>query len=199
MNYEIVVATQNQNKMKEYRELIKGLPITLYSISDLNLDLDIIENGKTYHENALIKAKALQKFTNLPILADDSGIEINCLGSNFPGIHTHHFADENGGFPKVLLKILSLMTNENNRSSSYYCSIVFLNKSAEPLYFDGKCNGKIDNAIKGNNGFGFDPIFFSDELQKNLGLATEEEKNLVSHRYKAFIKFLAYLKVYSII
>src|SRR5574344_1308504 len=92
MNYEIVVATTNDSKMKEYRELIKGLPITLYSIKDLNLNIEVEENGTTYKENALIKAKALQKFTNLPILSDDSGIEINCLGSNFPGIHTHHFA-----------------------------------------------------------------------------------------------------------
>ncbi len=199
MNYEIVVATTNDSKMKEYRELIKGLPITLYSIKDLNLNIEVEENGTTYKENALIKAKALQKFTNLPILSDDSGIEIDFLGQNFPGVHTHRYASENGGFPFVNEMIIKKYKNEKNRHACYHCAIVVLNIDTKPLYFEGLCEGSIDNEIKGSNGFGFDPIFISSELNMNLGLASEIEKNKVSHRFKAFRKFLTYLKVYNLI
>ena len=199
MNFEIVVATTNENKMKEYREMIGNLPITLYSINDLNLNIEIEENGQTYFENALIKAQALKKYTSLPIMADDSGIEIEFLGKEFPGVNTHRYASSNGGFPAVDEFIIEKYKNETNRNAKYHCTIVVINLDKKPLRFDGDCYGKIDYSIKGGNGFGFDPIFISDDLGLNLGTVSDEEKNKISHRYKAFIKFITYLKIYEYI
>lgn len=197
MNYEMVVATQNEHKMKEYRELIKNLPIVLYSLNDLNLNLDIDENGTTYEENSLIKALAVSKYTKLPIISDDSGIEIEAFGNKIPGIHSHRFQIEHDGAYNTNLFVLKELEKVTNRHAKFVCQLCILNIEDKPLYFKGETLGEIDLKVTTKEGFGFDPIFFSYDIEKNLGIASKEEKNTISHRYRAFNKFLTYLKIYN--
>lgn len=199
MNFEIVVATKNEHKMKELREMLGKSNITLYSLNDLNIDAEIPENGTTYYENALQKARFVQKYTSLPILADDSGIEISFLGDNFPGVNSHRFQIEKGGAIKCNQYIIDNYINVRDRYACFHCCLVLLNVKDKPLVFNGMCEGVIDTSIRGENGFGYDPIFISKELNKNLGLAKEDEKNKVSHRYHAFKKLIAALKIYNLI
>lgn len=199
MNYEIVVATTNKHKMEEYRSLIKNLPITLYSITDLNLKVDAKENGKSYEENSLIKAKSLQNLTILPILADDSGIEIDCLGNNFPGIYSHRFSEENGGQKNTNQMIVEKAKETGNNKARFTCFITVLNINNEILKFVGKCEGHIDAKINQGTEFGYDPIFIEESSNKVFCELSKEEKNALSHRGKAFKKFLTYLRINQII
>lgn len=194
MKKKILIATNNLNKINEFKEMLDLNKYEVYSLKDLNIDIDVEETGNSYEENAFLKAKAFSYLKDYIVIADDSGLEIDALGEHFPGIKTHRYAESLGWFPDALYKILELMKDKNNRSAHYTCAICAMNIAADPQYFYGFCYGKIDTEIKGNNGFGFDPIFISDELNINLGLASDEEKNAISHRGKALKEFIKYLE-----
>ncbi|MFA5283544.1 MAG: RdgB/HAM1 family non-canonical purine NTP pyrophosphatase [Bacilli bacterium] len=198
MNLEIVLATNNAHKVHEYREIFKNLPIVFYSLSDLNIAIDVKESGTNYAENALIKAQAIRKFTALPILSDDSGLEIDSL-DNFPGLHSSRFALSSGGNISANKKILKMMENKKDRKASFHCAIVFLLNGDKPLYFEGICPGTILKERYGEGGFGYDPIFYSSEGNIRFGEASEDEKNAFSHRAKASRKLITYLKVKKLI
>ena len=108
---EIVIATSNNHKIKEYEEMCKGLNISFKSLKDIGFSEEIIEDGKTFEENSLIKAKAILPYTNLPIMADDSGIEIEALGEHFPGVYSHRYSISNGGQEKTN-ESLTMQVNE---------------------------------------------------------------------------------------
>ncbi len=188
---EIVLATNNQNKINEYKKILKDLPIKLYSLSDLKIDNDPEETGKTFKENSLIKAKSLQNCTKKIILSDDSGIVIDALGDEFPGIYSKRYALSLGGFEKCN-SFLTL--NYANSPAKFTCCICVLNLTDDPLYFIGECKGKITNYVTKNNGFGYDPIFLPDGYNKTYGELTSEEKNNISHRKRAILKMIDYLK-----
>ena len=198
MNLEIVLATNNAHKVHEYRELFKNLPIIFYSLSDLNIDVDVKESGTNYAENALIKAQAIRKFTALPILSDDSGLEIDSL-DNFPGLRSSRFALSSGGNISANEKVLKMMKNKEGRKASFHCTIAFLLADEKPLVFEGICPGTILKDRRGKGGFGYDPIFYSSEGNICFGEASEDEKNAFSHRAKASRKLIAYLKVKELI
>lgn len=194
MNFELLVATSNKHKLQEIREILSPHKITVYGISDLNLVVpEVIENGTTYYENALIKAEALQKITTMPIMADDSGLEILSL-DNKPGLYSARYAEEKGGHVNAMQTILKEIDGKD-RSARFICDIVLVNVSDKPLRFEGIVPGRINESIEGTNGFGYDPIFICDELNKSYALLTKEEKNTVSHRAKALKKLLTYLKL----
>ena len=194
MNFEILVATNNKHKLQEIRSILSPHKITVYGMNDLNISSpDIEENGNSYFENALLKAKALQKLTTMPIIADDSGLEILAL-NNKPGLYSARFASENGGHQNAM-KLLLEELNDKDRNAQFVCDIVLVNIENKPLVFEGVVKGKIADCPEGNNGFGYDPIFICDELNKNFALLTEQEKNSVSHRAKALKKLLTYLKL----
>lgn len=198
MNLEIVLATNNAHKVHEYRELFKNLPIVFYSLSDLNVNINVEENGTNYAQNALIKAQAIRQYTSLPILSDDSGLEIESL-NNFPGLHSSRFALSLGGNKSANEKILEMMKDKNNRKASFRCTIVFLCNNEKPLYFEGVCPGIILKNRCGDGGFGYDPIFHSSEGNICFGEASENQKNVFSHRAKASKKLITYLKVTKLI
>ena len=194
MNYEMILATNNKHKLKEVREILSPYHIIVYSLSDLASKLeDVNENGNTYAENALIKAKAVQKITSLPIMADDSGLEIAAL-NNEPGIHSARYAKSLGGHDKAINEILKRLENKEDRSARFVCDIVLLNTSKEPLIFEGVAEGTIAKEKMGEGGFGYDPIFISKETGTCFALM-QEEKNTVSHRAKALIKMVTYLRI----
>lgn len=194
MNFEIVFATSNEHKLKEVREILCPHGIIVYGLKDLNIDIsDVIENGKTYYENALIKAEAVKRFTSFPIIADDSGLEISAL-NNIPGLYSARFAKEKGGHKKACEYLLKELEGKD-KSAKFVCYIVLLNVEKKPLKFIGEAKGTFVKYTKGENGFGYDPSFYSFDLNKTFADASEEEKNIYSHRAKALQKLLIFLKI----
>ena len=194
MNFELLVATNNAHKLKEIRQILSPHHITVYGMKDLNIDIgEVVEDGKNYYENALIKANALKSVTKMPIIADDSGLEILSL-NNMPGLYSARFASECGGHTQAINKILKDLENKD-RTARFICDIVLVNVEDKPLLFEGIVPGKIGMKVEGESGFGYDPIFICDELNKSYALLTEEEKNRVSHRGKALKKLITYLKI----
>lgn len=195
MNYEIILATSNKHKLKEVREILAPHHIILYGLSDLSSKLpDVEENGETYAENALIKAKAVQKITKLPIISDDSGLEIMALNKE-PGIHSARYAESLGGHDNAIKEILKRLEGKEDRSARFVCDIVLLNVEDKPLVFEGIAEGTIAyEKSEAQGGFGYDPIFISKETGKCFA-EMGEEKNAISHRAKALKKLLTYLKI----
>ena len=195
MNYEIVLATTNKHKLQEVRQILSPHKIVVYGLNDLGLKVeDVEENGKTYAENALIKAKAVQKVTSFPIIADDSGLEIIPL-DNRPGMFSARYATEMGGHDKAIAQILEDLKDKDDRSAQFVCDIVLLNVEDKPLVFEGIAKGTIAAEKMGEGGFGYDPIFISDETKTCFGTMGQEQKNTVSHRAKALKKLLTYLRI----
>ena len=190
---EIVIATNNPNKVEEYRQMFASISnIKLFSLKDENIHIEIEENGKTFKENSLIKAEAISKFTNKFVLADDSGLEIEAL-DNFPGIYSARFM-EGRPYKEKWAAIFEMLKNKENKNAQFHCAITFITPSKDKYVFEGIEKGYITEKIEGENGFGYDPIFFSNSLNKTFGNATEEEKNAVSHRGKAFSQLLEFIK-----
>ena len=190
---EIVIATNNPNKVEEYRQMFASISnIKLFSLKDENIHIEIEENGKTFKENSLIKAETISKFTNKFILADDSGLEIEAL-DNFPGIYSARFM-EGRPYKEKWAAIFEMLKNKENKNAQFHCAITFITPTKEKYVFEGIEKGYITENIEGENGFGYDPIFFSNSLNKTFGNATEEEKNAVSHRGKAFSQLLEFIK-----
>lgn len=195
MNFEIILATNNKHKLKEVREILAPHGMTIYGLNDLNLrPEEVEENAPDYFGNALIKAEAVAKLTTMPIIADDSGLEIEAM-DNKPGIHSARYASECGGHEKAISTILQFLKDKDNRKARFVCNIVLLNMSDKPLRFEGIATGHIAEEPYGEGGFGYDPIFVSDELKKTFAEAGQEEKNKASHRGKALTKLLTYLKI----
>ena len=190
---EIVIATNNPNKVEEYRQMFASISnIKLFSLKDENIHIEIEENGKTFKENSLIKAESISKLTDKFVLADDSGLEIEAL-DNFPGIYSARFM-EGRPYKEKWAAIFEMLKNKENKNAQFHCAITFITPSKDKYVFEGIEKGYITEKIEGENGFGYDPIFFSNSLNKTFGNATEEEKNAVSHRGKAFSQLLEFIK-----
>lgn len=191
----IVLATNNPHKLQEYREILAPMGYVIYGTKDLNIDCDPPEIGNTYEENAYIKAKALRSLVPYPVISDDSGLEIEAL-DNFPNIHSARFASQFKNYKEAMEEILKRMKDKEKRNAAFHCTICLLeNKDSKPLFFTGICPGKILDRIEGEHGFGYDPIFFSNEANMPFGLAKEEIKNKYSHRKKALEKLALYLAI----
>ena len=158
---EIVIATNNPNKVEEYRQMFASISnIKLFSLKDENIHIEIEENGKTFKENSLIKAEAISKFTNKFILADDSGLEIEAL-DNFPGIYSARFM-EGRPYKEKWAAIFEMLKNKENKNAQFHCAITFITPTKEKYVFEGIEKGYITEKIEEENGFGYDPIFFSN-------------------------------------
>ena len=193
MNYEIVLASNNAHKLKEVREILCPHGIIVYSLNDVNLHpKEVEENAPDYYGNALIKAKSVQELTSFPIIADDSGIEIEAL-DNKPGIRSARFATEHGGHALAIEYILKNI--KDNRKARFVCDICLLNVDDKPLRFEGIVEGEIAYEPYGEGGFGYDPIFICKETGKTYAEMKQEEKNKFSHRGKALRKLITYLLI----
>jgi len=192
LNKKIIIATGNSNKVREFKEMLVPLGFEVLSLKDLDITLDVEETGKTFEENSLIKAHYVSSLIkDVPVIADDSGLEIHAL-DNFPGIYSARFM-EGRPYSEKCLEIIKRLTNETDRSANFTSAISLVNYKNEEKVFIGKTYGVIDKQIEGENGFGYDPIFISDDLHKSFGLYTSEEKNSVSHRGRALKQLLEYL------
>ena len=187
---EIVIASTNAHKIQEYNEMVKDYQIKFLSLKDINFKDEIIEDGKTFKENSLIKAKAIASKTSLDILSDDSGIIIEQLGNNFPGIYSHRYALENGG----QVNLNKMLVNKVAGSTAYFVCVLTFIHQGKIYQFEGKFNGKIANYVSSEQGFGYDPIFIPDGYDVTVGELDAKIKNAISHRSNAFNKFLNFLK-----
>ena len=194
MNFELLVATNNQHKLKEIRKILSPYHITVYGMKDLNINIgEVIENADTYYGNALIKAEALQKITTMPIIADDSGLEIEAM-DNKPGLYSARYAESFGGHANAIKHILEEIDGKS-RKAHFVCDIVLVNVEDKPLKFEAIIEGSIAKEVHGDSGFGYDPIFIEEKSGKTYAEMSEDEKNQVSHRGVALKKLLAYLRI----
>ncbi len=177
----LVLASANRHKIKEISQMLPEYHVVGYK--DFGLDFEIEENGTSFYENALIKAKTVSEKLNLPALADDSGICVDAL-NGAPGIYSARYAgdgDDNHNNELLLKNMLGV----KNRKAKFVCCMVFYKPTGEIITASGETHGQIMDGVNGENGFGYDPLFFSEDLKKCLGIASAEEKNTISHRYRA--------------
>ena len=196
--FDLLVASNNLHKIKEYQEMFSGYEVKVHSPKELGINVNPDENGTTYEENSLIKAKALAEFTKMPVIADDSGLNVVAL-NNFPGIHSSRFADSWGGNQVANLKLIEKLQEFSDKSAFFTCVITLMNVEDKPVVFKGICPGKILDKPEGEAGFGNDPIFYSNEAKQCFGTAPEEIKNKYSHRAKAMEQLIEYLKSKNLI
>ena len=193
---KIVIATHNKDKYKELHFGLKSLDINLKSLFDFPDIGEIIEDGDTLKENALIKARTVFKMTSLPSISDDTGLEVDAL-NGAPGIYTARYAGENCSYLDNVNKMLYEMKDisNENRSATFKTVMAYVDGNVE-LTCEGIVKGTITRTIKGVGGFGYDSIFYSNEKKKTFAEMTIEEKNLVSHRSKAISNLKVELATY---
>lgn len=183
---KIIFATSNEGKMKEIRDILKDLEIELLSLKDAGLDLEIEENGTTFEDNAIIKAKYVMELTGEMVLADDSGLEVDYM-DKAPGVYSARFLGENTSYDIKNQYIIDQLATagEEERSARFVCVIAFAVPGCEIVTRRADIEGVIGKEIVGGNGFGYDPIFFLPEYQCTTAQLSPEQKNVISHRGKA--------------
>lgn len=187
---KIVLATRNKGKIKEIREILKGAPVELLTLEDFPAVTLPPEDGKTFLENALKKARFVSKETALPALADDSGLEVDSLGGG-PGVRSARYAGEGAMDEDNVEKLLKELKGvaPGKRGARFRCVAALVLPSGEELVFEGTIEGAITLEPRGEGGFGYDPVFLIPEKGKTAAQLTMDEKNAISHRGKAFNKF----------
>ena len=187
---DIMIATSNKGKVREYKSLLEPLGYIVHDLSELD-PIEIDENGSTFQENALIKAKSIQGKCNMTVIADDSGLEIDALNKE-PGIHSARYLEGHDYNYKNKV-LLERMKGKTDRTARFVCAIALCDETGDHL-FTGVMEGKINDKAAGDNGFGYDPIFLVEQFGKTSAQLTMEQKNSVSHRGIATRELLAYLK-----
>ena len=183
---KLLIATGNRGKFSEFRELLAGIPYELVSLADLNITQAVQETGTTYEENARLKAEAYARASGLLTLADDSGIEVAALG-NEPGVHSARYGGEglsDAGRVDLLLSNLAKHP-AMPRTARFVCVIAIAQPGREPRFVRGECPGVIASEPRGQNGFGYDPVFLLPELGKTMAELPPEQKGALSHRGRA--------------
>lgn len=181
----LVIATRNKGKTSEIKSLLSGFPFIIRNLDDFGPIPEVKEDGETFDENAYKKASFAAKILGFPALADDSGLVVEAL-DGAPGVHSARYAGENATDEERCLKILSEMNGKNNRKAAFECVISIAVPGGAALTYEARCEGLIAENLRGSNGFGYDPIFFYPPLKKTFAELTQEEKNRISHRGKAF-------------
>lgn len=191
---KIVLASKNSDKVKEMRLVLKDLPLEILSLADFADVPDAVEDGSTFEENALIKAKFFREQTGLACLADDSGLEVDALGG-LPGVHSARFAgyhaDDLTNNQKLLDELKKIGVTES--AADYRCALAFVDTDGTVLLTEGKILGKIKIVARGTGGFGYDPYFYLDD-EHTMAQLPVEEKNKISHRGAALKEMILKLK-----
>ncbi|MBU2550313.1 MAG: XTP/dITP diphosphatase [Proteobacteria bacterium] len=184
----IVVATRNPGKIREIRELLDGQPVRVMDLSEFGPTPEPIEDADTFEDNAYHKAFFYARVLGFPALADDSGLVVEALGGA-PGVYSARYAGENTSDRDRSEKVLSEMAGLKNRRAKFVCALVLAVPTGPGLTWVGECEGEITQAPAGENGFGYDPIFFYPPLGRTFAQLTMAEKNQVSHRGRALAEF----------
>lgn len=189
MKRRLIFATGNEGKMREIREILADTGYEILSMKEAGIDLDIVEDGKTFEENAIIKAKAVMEASGELTLADDSGLEIDAFGGE-PGIYSSRYLGEDTSYTEKNQIILERMKDipEEKRSAKFVCVIAAAFPDGQTYTTRGTMEGIIGYESKGGNGFGYDPIFYLPEFKKYSAQLSSDEKNHLSHRGEALRK-----------
>lgn len=195
---KIVFATGNAGKMREIRMILDAPGVEILSMKEAGITTDIEENGTTYEENALIKARAVAAYTDAVVLADDSGLEIDYLNRE-PGVFSARYLGEDTSYRVKNAKLIERLQGvpDEKRTARFVCAIAAVLPDGRELTVRAAIEGRIGYEEKGEGGFGYDPIFYVPELGKTTAELTGEEKNLVSHRGKALQMMKEELKAYE--
>lgn len=191
---DIMVATNNQGKVKEIKSMLS--PHNVMSQGEAGINIEVEETGDTFEENAFLKARALKKYTDSAIIiADDSGLMVDYLNGE-PGVYSARYAGENTTPEQGMEKLLKNLDGVpfEGRTAHFKTVVALIMPDGSEYSFDGTCDGYITNIKKGDNGFGYDPIFYYPPFSKTFAELTEDEKNSVSHRGAALKKLDEYIK-----
>lgn len=192
---EIIIASHNKDKIRELRQILSELDIKVYSTLDFPNLADVDEDQDSLEGNALKKAKYVFENTKIPSLSDDTGLEVEALNGK-PGVYSARFAGEDATYADNLAKLMQEMDSKKNRTAQFKTVMALVTKNAEYL-FEGICKGEITEQPKGENGFGYDPVFQPKGYEQTFAELNQKIKNEISHRAKATQKFLNYLKTKS--
>ena len=189
---KVILASNNKGKIKEFREILSQFNIEVLSLKDIDFNVEIEENGHTFLENALIKAKTIFDIYHMPVISDDSGLCVQALNEE-PGIYSARYCgleteDERNDL------ILKQMENQIDRRAYFHCSIVFYIAEDKYEHFIGRVYGNLDYTKKGDGGFGYDVIFIPNGYSQTFGELSKEIKNDISHRANALKSFIKYLE-----
>ncbi len=186
---KLVVASTNQGKVKEIKEVLSGLPVHILSLKDIGNPPEVVEDRDSFAGNALKKAREISAFCGEITLADDSGLEVDALDGQ-PGIYSARFAgpdaDDEANNRLLLLKLAGLP--RERRNASFRCALAIVTPAGEEILIEETCNGYITEKQAGGGGFGYDPLFYYEPLGKTFGQMVPDEKNSISHRGKALQK-----------
>lgn len=186
----LVIATKNQGKAREYREMLTPYNIDVKTLADFAMPIKINEDGTTFLENATIKAQTVMDMLGVPVMADDSGLVVDAL-NGAPGVHSARYAgdhDDQANNKKLLRELTGIPLGR--RTAHFHTTIVALKPDGAKLIANGRVDGRILTSPRGRNGFGYDPLFYVDEFKCSMAELTAEQKNSISHRGRALEEFL---------
>jgi XTP/dITP diphosphohydrolase len=183
----IVVATRNPGKLKEIQSLLHNFPVILKSLNDFGPIPEVEEDGETFDENAYKKASFTSRILGIPAIADDSGLVVTALEGE-PGVHSARYGGDHLTDMDRCMILLENMKHQSNRQAQFECVISIAVPTGAALTYEARCDGLILDKPKGENGFGYDPVFYYPPLQKTFAEMSPDEKNEISHRAKAFLE-----------
>ncbi len=194
MKAPIVLATQNRDKIREIRDILADVHVPIRTCEDFTGWPDVEEEGKSFRENALIKARAVAGFTGMRALADDSGLQVDFLGGE-PGIHSARYAGPNGDYEANNRKLLASLSGVPlaQRRARFVCWAALVDPDGEEHIEEGIIEGTIIEEPRGPGGFGYDPVFLPEGEHRTMAELSEAEKNAISHRTRALRKLIPYL------
>lgn len=187
MSRALVLGTGNEGKIAEFSQLLSGFDIQIMTLKDFGPLPPVLEDGKTFEENAYKKAHATAKVTGIPALADDSGLTVAALGGA-PGVRSARYAGENATDEENNRKLLREMEGISNRDAAFECVLAIAVPLGPALIYEGRCEGLVGTELRGDQGFGYDPLFYYAPLGKTFAELNRHEKNGVSHRGKAMME-----------
>ena len=187
----VVLATRNQGKVREFNKLFAGLGWECVSLAEFADPPEVVEDGDTFEANAIKKAVAVSSYLNMPAIGDDSGLEVDALGGR-PGVYSARYAGEQATDEDNWRKLLEELAGvpDERRTARFRCTLALAEPGKAPLIATGSCEGVIAHAPSGNNGFGYDPVFYLPERNRTMAELSAEEKNRISHRAEAMRNLL---------
>ncbi len=181
---EVILATRNKGKVKEFADLLGGVIENVISLDDLDNPPEVIEDGETFTDNALKKARTIAQYSEKPALADDSGLAVDALGGS-PGVYSARYSGEGATDKTNIDKLLKELGDNPNREARFVCVLALVFPDGKEIVAKGQCPGVILNEPRGEGGFGYDPVFYLPDRGKTMAEVPPEVKNTISHRARA--------------
>lgn len=190
---QLMIATANAHKVAEFKQMLEPLGFEIQSLLDLPAPIDIEETGTSFEENALIKARCIYEQLHIPVISDDSGLAVNAMNGE-PGIYSARFMGYDTSYELKNKAIIERVKQSDDKGAQFICAIAYIEATGKEHVFTGVVEGSIIETIIGEQGFGYDPIFYYPPFETTLANVSEEQKNSVSHRSRALTKLIDYMK-----